>query len=607
MNFRTLRTGASRPRLFSGLLAFKLPVVLLAAPWVGWSQVQGDNNPPEETGPILARGAVVSPFPISQTVESEEMPPRMLETFLWQTYLRAFVHQVDLIGRQSLRPGNLDDYQLLVLPRIDTFSETQTEALLEFLLQGGSLILIGRTGERTEDHRAPSLAHALGLSFESMLSPEAFGMQGWSLTLGPASPLTAGLPKMKTFSGATMEPVAASGSVFPVASWNDGRVASDPDNLKHLAIAWGHHGPGRFLWIGFDLYGVGGDLDSSEAFHHLVYNTLSWFHNLPTFSLAPWPYPYTRAMLFSMDVEDQFGNIRRVEALENLPPFTYFILTESADLYSDVMEEIGLAPMTSKEIAIHGTNHDVFQGQAFELQASRLQRASDYVEFIADYPAKGFRPPEEAYDFYTLQALVDAGYEYFLANPAPDRAQPQIITHDGQELVQLSMLNNDDVKMIAMVDYPPPEEVLDRYIADLKPVFDREGLYVVNLHSQYLATPKYVQVLGDFITHAHTWNPWVPNCWELVLWWRGREPLRIEAVSRTTDQLVFRLTNPGNQAIENIGVDIWLPWHTGPARIESPPGGRRILEYNREGERIHLRVPLLMPHDSLTYQILWQD
>lgn len=524
----------------------------------------------------------------------------------WENRLRAYNLRCTFIPRNRLS-GDLGNYDLVILPDLPELSASERDGVLNYLRAGGNVILTGRTGESTVDRDGRGLAAELGLDFVEV--PVERSTSSWWAIMDQPGMLSAGIPRMQRISVETPAPAAVARTSATEAFWLP-TTARNPDYNEagaFSALQSGTHGRGRFVWMGFPLDHVGGDLPSSDAFYHLLGNSLDFFRSRPTLQVGPWPYPHSTAMIVSMDVEEQFGNIMRVDAVPNLPAITYFILTYPADLYRDVLREMVHEGRYLADVAIHGDNHDVFRGQAAEKQILRLGRTREFVEEVVGKPAVGFRPPEEAYDHYTLEALIENNYDYLLANNNPDRGEPQVASLRDREIVQFTMMNQDDVKLITMAGRPPPEEVLEGYIRDMDSIFRREALYIKNFHSQILATAEYIGLLEDVIAYAESRGAWITNCVEMMNWWLNRRQVELVVTEKTDRQLRFDLHNRGSDAVEDLAVQIWLPSDFRAPRIESPPGGRRILEYQEDGNRLNIRIPLLLPDDTRTYQVLWRD
>jgi len=554
----------------------------------------------------------------------------------WQTALRGFHIQTDFIRRGNLREDTLSGYRFLILPGISTLRATERDHILGFVNSGGGLILTGRAGASREEEGGRSLAEELGLDYREVeMRP---GTTAW-VTVDRVGRLTAGLPRMQRLSVDPGEdPVALETRDLPYASWftsdvrgaeSAGMASADElpadlmlwpgsgradvpvrdDALRRSVMHVGERGSGRFVWMAFDPGDVGGDFPSSDAYARLLGNVFATLRGLPTVEVAPWPFPHRQAILFSMDVEERFGNFRNVAEMEDLPSMTYFILSESAGLYDEILGEISRRPERQGrgDISVHGDNHDLFRGQPPEVQDRRLARARDYIENIAVHAPRGFRPPEEAYDFFTLQAFLRNGYRYLLANENPDRAEPLVVDLGNYRFLQLTMLNRDDVEMVVRANQPPPSRVLEEYRRDIRRVFQRGGLYVVNFHSQILATDRYIDVLRQVVEMARKEEAWMVNGLEVYEWWMARDGVILEVLDRTSESMRVRVSQTGESTVDDLAVNIWAPqeadWRW---NIETVPEGRRFSRFRSEGQLLTLHLENLSPTRSQTFLIRWR-
>lgn len=531
----------------------------------------------------------------------------------WERRLATYGIDSDRVSTRQLLTG-LADYPILVLPHIVAFSRVEREAILDYTDRGHGIILMGETGRFYTGNDRTTLTRELGLEFQDF-GPH--GKTSWISVLDGPSYLSAGLPRMQNMSIIVDQPVALSQAPESIAFWLD-RSISNPDYSKYsqnMSVASGRYGQGRFVWIGFPIDRVGGDINSSQAFHNLFQNIYDFFEANPRVEIAPWPFPFTSGLVLSMDVEQHFGNIRAIDSIPNLPPITYFVLTNNAELYADTLNEIINRPGSTAELSVHGDNHDVFRGQRPEKQLQRLDHASKVVQRIGGRPPPGFRPPEERYDFQTIQAMLKAGYTYILADSSPDRAEPRLVSNRAEpmlvnlrddDFIQFTMFNKDDIKMVVSKDWPDPESVYQEYLLDVENILTRESLHITNIHSHILATPEYVGVFERFIEHVrNNYNVWFANCEMIAEWWRKHEKVQLTLLSADTNRLSFRLENQGTALIEDLALDVWLPEEVGNLAIKSAPRGIPTPEYRVEGKRMRLRISSLKADELQKYDITW--
>jgi len=538
---------------------------------------------------------------------------RQEQVLHWERLLGAYDLQNDRIGSAQLLSG-LPGYNLLILPHIVAFTPAEREAILDFTRRGNGILLMGETGRYFFGEDNTTLTRELGLKFKDLDIQER---TSWVSVLDGPSYLASGLPRMQTMSIAIQAPVVLSEAPETVAFWLD-RSITNPnfeEFSKNISVASGRYGLGRFVWLGFAVNEVGGDINSSEAFHELFKSIYQYFRAVAHPEISPWPYPFTSAIIFSMDVEQHFGNIRAIDSIPNLPPITYFVLTNQAELYAGVLSDIIREPGSTAELSLHGDNHDVFRGQAPETQYNRMAHAAKVITRIGGEHPPGFRPPQELYDFYTIQAMQQAGYNYILADSSPDRAEPRIIGNRAEPLlievgdvdfIQFTMFNKDDIKMVVNRNWPDPESVYEEYVHDVRNVLDRESLHIANIHSHILATPEYVGVFERFIEHVRrNYNVWMANADMVANWWRRHNKVELIVSSSSRSHVEFRLENQGAASLEDLSIDIWLPEATDNISIRSVPRGLPISDYIMEGERVRMRVPLLKADELREYEITW--
>lgn len=555
---------------------------------------------------------------------------------LWLGLLRGLRLDADILSDERLEKDALQGYDLLVLPDARVLTARQTEIIVAFLRRGNALILTGRSGAEilaeTGGAQRESLAQVLGLAYHHGAAAPARESSSWWVIMDQPHPLSAGIPVMQHLAVEATVPALLHATQESLAFWMETGASDETYDsaAARSAMRAGTLGDGHYLWLGFAVDQLGGDLESSEAFHRLLNNALRWFGDEVTLTLDPWPHPHRAAISFSMDTETAFGNIQYVHSVENLRAITYFLLTDASGLHVQTLQSIvhgGADGRAIGEIAVHGDSHANFKGQPRAMQSERLKHTHRYLretigvrplgmhplyeahdhQTAAFHRPAGFRPPEEAYDYHTLQALVDAGYLYLFADDNPVRNTPKVLHVDNQRLIQFPMLNKDDIKLIVMTGLPTPEKALDSYIQDMSQIFRREGLYMANLHSHVLGSPDYIGVLRDVVAYAVAQGAWQATCLDVARWWLRREAVGLHIIESRSDLLRFQVANRGTETVENLSLSLWLPGKARTPRLDLLPAQRRILDYRQDGARLRFTIPVLMPDDIQEYRLTWQD
>ena len=507
-------------------------------------------------------------------------------------------------------PGRLErdlaGCRLLVLSDAGELTEAQTAAVLNFLERGNSLILTGRSGEKNSRPGADSLSDELGLKYADL---RVDGETAPRIIMNTPSYLTARiLPGQLIFTAeapgyTTLRDAAGSIPGY----WYSTEGGQDSERwFNYPAMLASTYRGGRFLWLGPTIDSFGGDIDTADALAKLIDNALDWFYNRAAAEKNPWKGFYEKSIIFAQDTEAGFANTLELLRIEDLPPTTFFVLTDMARINMAVFLAVGENP--AAEIAVHGDSHDVFRGQSFEEQKARFRAILDFKEKAGRTDVTGFRPPEEQYDYYTLRAMAETGFEYIFADDWPSRAAPKILDIQGKTLVQFPLLNRDDIKIIVEQRLYDNSLILEEYIADIDNIFSLGGLYMFDFHSHVLASERHIHVIRDIINYLRPLNVWKVSCAEMSDWWKMRDNVDFKVVSRTTNFIEIEAVNRSREIpAEGISFTVWLPDGTRSARAETPPGRRPAAGFRFLDGRAVTAMPELEPLETFRFRVIWEN
>jgi peptidoglycan/xylan/chitin deacetylase (PgdA/CDA1 family) len=546
----------------------------------------------------------------------------------WERHLRALGQRADVIG-YPVSDRSLEKYEILVIPGTTSLTKVQTEIILRFVENGKALILCEAAGESISDEpfNRNNLANVLGLNYQKL--PES-AAETWKVMLETPGYLTSGIPRLKTLDVESRFGVSALTGQDQSGFWIDPNFRDDDFSYweETAAIVKGYYGKGSFVWMGFTAASVGGDLPNSEAYYRLSENTFSWLLKRPVVEKNRWPNNHKGAATLSMDTETAFSNINRMLQVKELPTFTLFILTEPAAMYRELLRD--LAEDERCEIAVHGDNHNVFSGQPHHKQLTRLAEIKDFFREEIGVDVVGFRPPEEAYDYYTIDTLIAEEFTYIFADDHPDRAEPKILRisqpkekqhsradyrYSSQEkfysLVQFPMLNKDDIKLIMIPGRTEVQEIFDSYVKDIENIISREGLYMANFHTHVLVNPRNLPVLREVTQYLKNRNVWVPTVKQVAEWWRlwMNIDISLEEVQADTQRKrsVVVIENNNKQSITDFTFSFWLPYAARSLAVKELDTGRRIDNFRLEQNRISVVIPELKELSSNGFEITWQE
>ncbi len=522
-------------------------------------------------------------------------------------------------------PGRLErdlaGCRLLILSDARELTESQTAAVLNFLERGNSLILTGLSGEKNLRAGAASLADELELRYARLplaeeiqpdaaaAPPETGGGSAPQIIINTPGFLSSGiLPGQIVFTAeasgyTTLQD--APGDV--IGYWY--RTGGDRGMeywFNYPSITGSVYGEGKFIWMGPTIDTLGGDIGTADTIAKLIDNAMDWFAGRPVVEKNPWKGFYEKSIIFAQDTEAGFANTLELFKLEDLPSTTFFILTDMAEINMNIFMSITENP--AAEIAVHGDSHDVFRGQSFEKQKKRFRQILDFKKKAGRTDVIGFRPPEEQYDYYTLRAMAETGFEYIFADDWPSAAAPKILNIRGKKLVQFPLLNKDDIKIIVEQRLYDNSLILEEYIEDMNNIFSLGGLYMFNFHSHVLAADRHIEVIRDIISYLRPLNVWHASCAEMSDWWKMRDGADFKVARRTADFIEIEVLNNYRENIaEGISFTVRFPDGVRSARAATSPGDRPPAGFRFLGDRAVTVIPALEPLETFRFRVIWEN
>ena len=243
--------------------------------------------------------------------------------------------------------------------------------------------------------------------------------------------------------------------------------------------------------------------------------------------IAPWPQPYSWAVVLTHDVETSAGYaaIERVCELEasygyrsawNLVPRRDYVVEDG---------EVAELQRGGWEIGVHGLHHD---GRDLESEKLALERLPEMRRWAERWSAVGFRAPATQRDWHLMPRL---GFEYDSSYPDTDPFEPQgggccswlPFWNDG--LLELPITLPQDHTLFVILG-----ETDGRIWLEKASVLRRRGgMALLDTHPDYLfddpAPAAYEAFLAAFAQDATAWRA-LPS--EVAAWWRRRTETRLE-------------------------------------------------------------------------------
>ncbi len=243
--------------------------------------------------------------------------------------------------------------------------------------------------------------------------------------------------------------------------------------------------------------------------------------------IAPWPRPYSWALVLTHDVETSAGYaaIRRVCALEE--SYGYRSAWNLVPRRDYAVEDGDVAELRRRgyEVGLHGLHHD---GRDLESEKVALERLPEMRRWAERWSAVGFRAPATQRDWYLMPRL---GFEYDSSYPDTDPFEPQgggccsWLPFWNEDLVELPITLPQDHTLFAILGETDGRIWLEK----ARLLRRRGGMALLDTHPDYLfddpAPAAYQAFLAEFARDTTAWRA-LPS--EVAAWWRRRSETRLD-------------------------------------------------------------------------------
>ena len=300
-------------------------------------------------------------------------------------------------------------------------------------------------------------------------------------------------------------------------------------------------GAGRLVWMD---YAPDPDDHAPEInvgyLNALTASIFRFFSRTSYSSIAMWPHGNQFAALMEEDTEYKFNNAKAIVDIfkKHDYPISWYILSNEALKQRQLTRDMA----KTGEIACHGDNHGLFTKSSREDQIIRLARCKKVLMALTGVKALSFRPPEEAFNSSTIDAIANNDMTHFIANNDPDRAVPELLIsrENGKSLISIPRVVTDDFELWHMRNLNHTETInlIDSEIAWISSV---GGLYMFSFHTQYMNDKDHlntIEYLADKLEHS---NAYFATSKDIADWWRLRKALQRE---EPVDKDMIKYFNP---------------------------------------------------------------
>jgi hypothetical protein len=217
----------------------------------------------------------------------------------------------------------------------------------------------------------------------------------------------------------------------------------------------------------------------------------------------------------------------------------------------------------------------------------------------------GCLPYYGLFDQNTVKAAIDAGYTYILTDSLTDRSVPKTVIRGDKRLITMTKTARDDYQVIRDLGLSSPEYQYYTYQEDIDRILFEGGMYIFKLHTEYQCKPENASVVGDVIKDLRKKNFWITTGSEIQKWYSKKDFVEIRVERRGDTRIVLTISNPGNQQIDNLVVDVLLNDKAENISVSTEIIGTKIpvIRHEKMSKNLQLLINNLNGEESRIYYI----
>jgi peptidoglycan/xylan/chitin deacetylase (PgdA/CDA1 family) len=449
--------------------------------------------------------------------------PRSLQR--WRSLIQATGGTVrDVASPEDL--AGVGDDEVLVIPDAPCLSSAELRAVQGHVARGGGVVSNWAVGARDEKcswrgwRTVANLTGALDVR-------ELAVRRALFLTVPDGTPLSPGLDpgtRVELIPEPSLALVVKGARVY----WSDWALNPAPDEsgggADVAALAYRAPSGARGAWFGFRLTQSATPADSARM-DRLVGNGLSWAAGLASASVTAWPDGQQAALVVAQNVEADYQNAAATAELLRTRGVKGSFYAVGQLVVGD--QDLAAKLTAAGEVSCQTSDHQPVAGLSLDDQAVRLRRSWVEIRGWTGVSPAGLRPPEETFDYSTLQAWSDAGGSYILAVNQSRSGSPEVYNVGGRTMVLLPRLIKDDYNVVVQEGKTGRESLAAAYLEGMDKIRAMGGLAVVASHTQIVGVNSRLNALGTVLDTARAQQDWwIATGEDVAAWWKARSGVR---------------------------------------------------------------------------------
>lgn len=282
---------------------------------------------------------------------------------------------------------------------------------------------------------------------------------------------------------------------------------------------------GRAVWMDFSPnLGDHPTFLNREHFQAVMASVMRFVAKDSYSAVATWPKaaPFAALATFSMDASYSRTRTARAIAQTAGLPLTWFLVSDHMQRERRLTRQLA----STGEVSCAADSATPLPQGTLTDQVQRLARCRKVLNEITGRIPVGIRPPEEAFNDETFDAVLNNGMKYFFARSEFDRAVPLMrkTKGGGAQFVQLPRVSSDDDQLLSALGMSV-SETGSRLKNEMSWLRQIGGLYTFTFTSRYVENEDYETMILDAGKHLKESGAFFQTAQEIAGWWIARDAL----------------------------------------------------------------------------------
>ncbi|MFZ2322172.1 MAG: hypothetical protein WAV89_00605 [Ignavibacteriaceae bacterium] len=206
---------------------------------------------------------------------------------IWELFLMEEKIPYAVIYDRDLESGISDDFDILILPSVNSISLGELKSMKEFLKEGKSILSVGSKLSLDENGIFNGFEN-LNELFE-IKCEEYIGEQPSFFNYLNFNPIFYNNNKFDGILQISTKNLPMICDIQTLTNTSLGYIKINAYNNYQTSIVYGLQGNGKFVWTGFNIDDVVGGKNDVEEYKNIIVNSLNWLDKKPDLYLGDYP------------------------------------------------------------------------------------------------------------------------------------------------------------------------------------------------------------------------------------------------------------------------------------------------------------------------------